>query len=394
MSSSTSANITNLFVNLTFTSSNGMITLINNINGILNIFGYQILGNYVSTLTVAMIGININTASITVNYISFQPSTYNVGNCSSYLFGNASSTTNTFNINNVAVILGNSSNILLLGSISTTSYDADFYLFGGLITYINSASIINVSNIIVDSYQKFSSSYVSQSGFLVGYVKSSLSCVIVQNVCLLQNMTSTTLKFQQFGLIGCNNGNSSIKDASVIFSVLATYFWSLGIIGAQQSLTLADVMNLKTSVNFSTISGGNIGSIIGAEYAKTCQIYNTTVYGFINSGQSSYIGGLIGVQYLNSNMTVQNTIVSQSNISGSGPVGGFAGNCLSSLRLINSKIQFVRISGFVSSVGIVVGINSNAIYSFSGSSSTSNYINGVLQSDCGALSNNWSVAGC
>ncbi|CAL6025205.1 Hypothetical_protein [Hexamita inflata] len=43
--------INNLLVNLSFASSAGNITLINNINGVFNISGYQVLGDYISTLT-------------------------------------------------------------------------------------------------------------------------------------------------------------------------------------------------------------------------------------------------------------------------------------------------------------------------------------------------------
>ncbi|CAL5977966.1 Hypothetical_protein [Hexamita inflata] len=145
-SQSASANLTNLLVNLSFAISSGNITLINNINGYLNISGYQVLGSFVSSATVSMIGINVNTAAINVNQVSFQPILYNVGNSSSYLFSNAISGC-TFMINNIAIILGNRSNFIFLGS---TSYNSYYYLFGGIIAYTQSNSQICINNI--DSY--------------------------------------------------------------------------------------------------------------------------------------------------------------------------------------------------------------------------------------------------
>ncbi|CAL6025535.1 Hypothetical_protein [Hexamita inflata] len=187
-------------------------------------------------------------------------------------------------------------------------------------------------------------------------------------------------------------GNTSIINASIIFSAQITQVWCLGIVGVLTLNLNVDVINLKTSVIFSSSSGSNIGSIIGAELAKICSIQNSSVQGNIYvTSDSNYIGGFCGSQ--NYITTIFNVIISQMNISGLTQIGGFIGQCSSNLNLINSKIFSVRLSGS-SYVGIVVGLNINGVYSFSGSSSTSNYINSVSQSDCGVLSNNWSVAGC
>ncbi|CAL6067013.1 Conserved_hypothetical protein [Hexamita inflata] len=232
--SSRSTNITNLFVCLSFAPSSGNITLINNINGVFNVSGYQVLGTYISTGAVSMIGLKIDSATVNVNQVSFKPTAFNVGNCSSYLFGNVA-TTSTIQINNFAVILGNSSNFLLLGSISTTSYSSNFYIFGGLIAFINSNSVVNINNIILDSYQRFSSEYVSYSGFLVGNSSTPGSSITIQNVCLQQNSTGSTTKFFFVGLIGQNCGHSSVRNTSVSFAVQGTYFNSFGIIGFQKA---------------------------------------------------------------------------------------------------------------------------------------------------------------
>ncbi|CAL6075746.1 Hypothetical_protein [Hexamita inflata] len=390
--STTSANVTNLFVNLSFAPSSGNISLFNNINGVFSITGYQILGSYVSTGMVAMIGVNLNTATVNVNHVSFQPNIYNVGNSSSYLFGNAITTTSRIQINSFAVVLGNSSNFLLLGSVSTTNQDTNYYLFGGLIAYIGSASTISMNNIIYDSYQRFSTNYVSKSGFLVGYLSSCSNNVKVSNICMQQNMKSTTQQFVCFGIIGWNQGNIFIENTSIIFFAQATYIYCFGIIGYQQINSLfAEVQNLKTSVSLSSISGDFVGSIFGADQATNSSVQNMIVIeGSINSG-AMHIGGFTGQLHPYVNLTIYNSTISQTTISGTTSVGGYVGICYSAFYLLNSKIQFIRIFGSAY-IGIIIGEKGNDVISFAGSSSTSNYINGAQQNNCAALSN-W-INGC
>ncbi|CAL6076178.1 Hypothetical_protein [Hexamita inflata] len=411
--SSTGANIIKLLINLSYAPSNGNITLINTINGVFNISGYQILGTYISTGTVAMIGLNIYYATIDVNQVSIKPTAFSVGNSSSYLFGNAT-TTSTIKINNFAVILGNSSEFVLLDSLSTTS--TNYYQFGGIITYINSNSVFSVNNVIFDSYQKFSTgSYVSQSGFLVGYNGKAISnSIIIQNVCMQQNIISTTT-FYYFGLIGLNIGNTSVLNVFVTFSVQGIYFYCFGIIGYQYDGSIyAEVMNLRTSVSLNTGEGYNVGSLFGWEAPQNCSIQNASIIkGEIKS--SSQVGGFFGRQYnnltminssmqymnivsnnthvggiigysLNNNATIMNSSIQQTNVSASGSnVGGFVGYCNQQLNLINSKIEFVRLlcSG---NIGIIVGQLSGSVY-FTSSSSTQIYVNNVLRSNCAVLSN-------
>ncbi|CAL6089097.1 Conserved_hypothetical protein [Hexamita inflata] len=388
-SSSTSANITNLLVNLSFAPSSGNIALINNINGVMNISGYEILGSFISTGTVAMIGINVNATTINVNQVSFQPILYNVGNSSSYFFG-ISIKTCTFTINNIAIILGNSSNFLLLGSIPSNS--SSQYQFGGIITYAQGNSIIVVNNLVLDSYQKFSTSYVEYSGFLIGYVQSSQTSVTIKNVCLQQNMTSTTIQFLRLGFIGYISGNISIQNAYVAFSVQSAKLSNFGIISYQAGSSLnAEVINLINSVNVSSSSGNHVSSIIGISEGKIFYVKNTTVVSSNIIG-SYIISGFLGSQYVTTNVSILNSTISKTNISGQTWVGGFVGHSYSTIYLINSKIQFVRLSGS-DYVGVIIGLSYGS-QSFTDSSSSSNYVKGVLQNDCAVLSNSWSVAGC
>ncbi|CAL6000042.1 Conserved_hypothetical protein [Hexamita inflata] len=395
-SSLLSANINNLLVNFSFVQSYGNITLISDINGVFNISEYQVLGTYISTQTVAMIGINVNTATINVNFVSFTPSSYNVGNCSSYLFGSAITGSSTFVIYNLAIMVGNSSNYLVLGSIASSSPIQ--YMFGGIIVYINTASFINVNNIIIDSYQKFSTNYVSYSGFLVGYIQSTSSRIMINNMCLQQNMMSSTLKFSQFGIIGHTLGNTSIQNMSITFSVQGVCFQNFGIVGYQSNYQ-SEVINLMTSVNIKSDNGfATIGSVFGQDNAKNCSVLNTCILGGnINPGSTQNVGGFIGLQS-NANTTIQNSSITNTNISSTyagadSDVGGIVGECSNSkLFLTNMKIQLVRL--IASSSGVVVGRDTNGIYSFVNSLAIQNYINNVKQNECANLSNFRSVSGC
>ncbi|CAL6004932.1 Hypothetical_protein [Hexamita inflata] len=170
----------------------------------------------------------------------------------------------------------------------------------------------------------------------------------------------------------------------VSFSIQGAYFWCFGIIGLQDVGSIyAEIVNIRTSVNVSSDSGSQIGSLFGYEYARNCSVQNTSVVGGnINSKNlnTTWVGGFIGLQ--DNNLTIINSSLQLTNITGYTYVGGFVGYCFQSLYLINSKIQQVRLSG--SSVGIVT--SSGSVY-LTNSSSTQIFVNGVLKSDCAVLSN-------
>ncbi|CAL6051385.1 PGF-pre-PGF_domain-containing protein [Hexamita inflata] len=449
-SSSSIVSINNLLVNLSFVPSNGNITLIRKIQGKCNIQGYQIEGTYMSTAIVAMVGLDVDAAVIKANQISFQPSVYNVGNGSSYLFSNVSTGKRTISqivIINLAVIIGSESNIVHLGSIQSTIFEK--YIFGGIIAHAKSTSTVIINNAVLDINLYFSTRYINSTGGLVGYVQSSSSSITLQKICLQQNVTSTTTEFNIFGLLGDNNGEIFILNASITFSVQGGFLQSVGIIGIQASL-YAEVINVRIFVNVNTASGAGFGSIFGYEDAKNCSIYNTSIVGG-NISSGSNAGGFIGFQNPNVNVTIldcvisqitvyglswvggfigqnsnatiinssinqsnisgtesvggiigyqfmaaiiQNFTISQTNISGSGAVGGFAGQSVSAIYLSNSKIQFVHLTCANSSFGIVVGFNDGGTQIVSSSSSASNYINSILYKNCLELLSEWSAAGC
>ncbi|CAL6005134.1 Hypothetical_protein [Hexamita inflata] len=416
---STDASITNLLVNLSFALSNGNITLVGVVSGTFSMNGYQVLGSYTFTQKVAMIGLKATSATINLNQISFRPSVYQVGNGSSYLFGGDSQTVSTFVINNLAIILGNSSNFLGLSSLSSSKIN--LYIFGGIVAYIEEASSISVNNVVFDSYQQVSTEYVQNSGFLVGYLQSASSCVSFTNVCLQQNMTSATQEFWYFGLVGNSRGINLIKNASIQFQVQGAYINCFGIIGLQQNAIKTEVVNVRTTLTLSPSDGGFTGAVFGLDAALNTTILNTTVLGSISSG--STVGGFTGQYDTLSNLTIVDSVVS-ANISASGQnvggfigqqnsnvfiissavqvayissagqnIGGFIGQCSQAFHLTSSKIQQSLFSGY-SNLGVVVGVIGGGTFQFTNSFSKQNYVNRELQTDCGTLLNSWSVSGC
>ncbi|CAL6051389.1 Hypothetical_protein [Hexamita inflata] len=442
----TSAVISNLQVNLSFAPSSGIITLIASINGVFNMTNYHVLGTYCSTLTVAMISLNIISAA-NVNQVSFKPSTFNVGSSSSYLFSQVSG---SLIVNNLAVVIGNRSNYLLLSQIETTDKSSNYYRFGGIAANINSASNITVNYAIYDCYQQVSTTYVSYSGFLIGNSQSQNTTLL--NICFKQSLISATTQFNMFGLVGNNYYNIFIINASVTLFLNGADIFSSGFIGLQLNSFYAKAINLKTSLTIISSSGQYIASFIGQGRAANCFITNSTVQTADLAVNAHSVAGLIGYQSVitGTNTTITNSSVSNSNISGKGNVGGFIGHqaqnftilnstinkvniqgtyavagvssnqgwnatlidvlvlnmnisglesvggligfCQSTLQVTNTRIQAVRIYG-TNKLGIVAGENAQGTFNIFSSTSASNFIQDVAQTNC-ALTNQWSPAQC
>ncbi|CAL6115738.1 Hypothetical_protein [Hexamita inflata] len=205
-------------------------------------------------------------------------------------------------------------------------------------------------------------------------------------------MASTSQQIYYLGIIGWNSGNISMQNVYATIQVQGTYFNCFAIIGLQATNShYAELINLNTSISFSSVSGFYVGSIIGADITDNCYILNTTIVGGNIRSGSNFVGGFCGVVQSGVNLIIQNSTIQKLNISGA-YLGGFVGVCQSSLQVINSKIQFVRLSG--SNIGIVVGESQNGVYSIRGSTSILNYINNELIHDCSYLSNVWSYVGC
>ncbi|CAL5992375.1 Conserved_hypothetical protein [Hexamita inflata] len=443
--SSTNVNINNLLINLSFAMSSGNITLINSISGLLNVTGYRILGVYQSTSAITMLGIIASSVTANLIQVSFQPNIYNIGNYSSYLFGVIYKSAVTFT--NIVVNLGNSSIYQTITQVASTT--SILYQYGGITCYVN-ISTVNINNFLSDSYQKFSTSYVSNSDMLIGNISVN-SIIVISNVCMQQKITSSYV-FNSFGLVGLSFGNTQLNQLSMSLSVQGDVT-NFGIIGYQFLDSIySEIKNVRTSVN---ITQGSlcVAALFGFQGAKTSSIQNAVL---INSNivcSSIYVGGIIG--NASGNITIQNSSTILTNIKGSGFVGGFIGyqysytiisnssiqqtsvSCLqnfvggftgivsNTIQLLNSKLYQTNISASISYSGGLLGTsfaylitiqsssiqqvrvsigssteigivcyNSGATFAITNSFSSGNFVNNVLQSNCASFTNNWSLLQC
>ncbi|CAL5972927.1 Hypothetical_protein [Hexamita inflata] len=392
LDSSTSVNIVNLLVNLSFTLSDGNIALINNIAGVLNVSGYQICGQYQSTSTVAMIGRSVSLTTLYIKLVSFSPDVYNVGSQSSYLISNAADS--ILNIDGVAIILGNATYYQ-----NATQSSADYY-FGGIVTNIaGGTSVANIKNVIVNSYQYYNTNQLMNFGFIVGTIQQATQVIKISNICFQQTVDCmSSPQFTYAGLIGQSQGTLSLQSCNVLlFFVSIVQLNYFGIIGMQNSnAPITEIINMKASLNVSSSTNRYAGVLIGYQTSKNCTILNVSVS---NSSISSglYVGGIIG--YVSSvNQTIINTTVFQSNISGlTTYVGGFIGQCQSTKLIITSSvIQSVRLTG-TTQLGLIIGGQSGTalVQTITTSLSTgSNFVNGVSQANCASFTSALLQKGC
>ncbi|CAL6012357.1 Hypothetical_protein [Hexamita inflata] len=358
MEQSTRSNITNLLVNMSFASTYSQISLINQIGGSTNVTWYQVYGFYQSTSTVSLVGLSANTAKVSINQVSFKPSVFNVGNCSSYLISSVDQS--QVSINNIAIILGNNTNSQVLGSLQSTS--SIFYQFGGIITNVLSGSTVFINNILLDGYYQFNTSFVNNSGVLVGFVQLNTSIVDIMNVCMNQKVKSPS-QFTNYGLCGYNNGDLSLQLSSVTFYIQGTSLKWFGLVGYQSSDSPhADAINLRISVKtgVDSSSGDTVGALFGGQNARNCSVQNSII---VDSNISSKyrVGGYIGFskdQKLSINTTIQNSSISLSNITGYTSTGGFIGSSDSysssyNMTILNSTVQTSNINGINGTGGYI-----------------------------------------
>ncbi|CAL5979532.1 Hypothetical_protein [Hexamita inflata] len=433
-SASSSASINNLLVNLSFAMSQGNITLIGSVCGVMNITGYQILGVYQSTSCMAMITLTMTSATLNVTQLNFMPSEYNSGNSSSYTLSSVSSSTVSFS--SVSVVLGNETYSQVANSIASAA--GMQYQFGGIINVLNNSNI-SVIRIIYDSKQIFNSQCIKDYGLILGQTQQTLNQLVLQSICVSQNISQVTYIWIT-GLIGQFSGNYSIQQASVSIEIQGTYVSYFGVVAGVQTTQCvnAEVINfrsmLNTIVDLSNLSSTNnniVSGFFGYQYALNCSVQNSTVltsnitaqyhaggfcgyayltnFSILNStvlnssikSSQNYTGGFVGRSF-NFNFSLINSSIIHCNISSQQySAGGYIGQMYSSQIYISfSTIQNVRISS-PNYVGIVLGcdngltLSGSNTYSIVNSQSFGyNYINGVIQTNCVSFSNAWSQYQC
>ncbi|CAL6020538.1 Conserved_hypothetical protein [Hexamita inflata] len=388
---SSNANITNFLVNLSFTMSQSGIVLINSLTNNLILTNYQILGIYQSKSTVAFISVLVSSASISITNLNAMPEIFNVGNSSSFLFGSVS--TSVVLVNEVAIVIGQ--NAVVLTQIFSTSLNR-FY-FGGIIVQATKTAL-TINNLISSTNFTCSTSYVKQFGYLVGQAVQSENNITISSVCFKGQLAGSIQQLINAGLIGYQEGNVSMSQASIFLTVQSVYLQSFGIIGYVSANCALLELN-KMSSQFVTLveasSYAGVSALIGWQLSKNCSILNSLVHECNLSSQFN-VGGLVGdskslvLQILNA--TVRNSNVTSFSYG----CGGFIGLAMNTKLTIRDSCLFgVRIVSPNGDYGMVLNNKGGNVFDVQNSgSSGQNYINNVLQAVCTSFTNVASVTGC
>ncbi|CAL6088295.1 Hypothetical_protein [Hexamita inflata] len=176
------------------------------------------------------------------------------------------------------------------------------------------------------------------------------------------------------------------------------YLKRCGIIGyATQYSLLTKIIDIKTQTIFvftGSSSYGDIGGLLGYLFVQNVLIQNAVVIYSNENMKSDYSsGGLIGFTDINI-IAIIDTQIMNSIICALNFAGGFIGTShASQINITSSTIYQTKIFGNV--MGIVVGQNvTHGIFNIQFTNSIQIYINSILQSDCGSLSNAWSITQC
>ncbi|CAL6081618.1 Conserved_hypothetical protein [Hexamita inflata] len=344
----TSANINNLLVNLSFALSSGNITLISALSGVINITGYQVLGVYQSTKCIAMITFTVASSSkLKISNVTFKPNSYNIGNASSYFLIQVVGSNIVYN--NISVILGSISQFQTLVTISST--DSQKFQFGGLISIYDdfAATTLIITNLLYNNFQSLKTDYVFQLGFILGaqstYASNNAN---ISSLCILQNLSSTSLKWITVGLIAGLSGQLNMNQSSIILTTQSYYdqMNSFGVFGVLGELSgYSELFNLLISMNVQ-VNAAKIGyfGFIGINQGTLTTFKNSLFknYNFTTQSQAGILCSDWNVQ----TSSVINTTVESCNIVAGGSVGGFFAHGWSvwSNTVLNSTIKNINIT--------------------------------------------------
>ncbi|CAL6024272.1 Conserved_hypothetical protein [Hexamita inflata] len=374
--SSENTNINNLLINLTFIRSQGNITLINSISGVVHINGYQILGSYESSGTVTLLTYKLNQSNTIINNVNFIPILYNVGNLSSYLISNIDQ--NQINFNNISVMIGNSSYLPICNSI--VSNGTNNYRFGGLINMITNTNI-SLKTLIFDSYLTQSTKQSLYNGLLFGEADKTNS-INIEKICQFTQFEMTTTSFGCFGLVGTVQGNFSLQQCQLHIILTNGTLENVGVVGYLQSQAFAIFNAISDSF-------GKLG-LLGYAYKSVSTFRNV----LLNNSkiQSQYsTGGFVG-QLWSATIQIENGTIQFSNISATkSGSAALVGNALGSSSISTTLLELKNISILSSTaVGYILGANQGqTTFKVQGKTTGANFINGVSQINCAAFTQNW-----
>ncbi|CAL6064101.1 Hypothetical_protein [Hexamita inflata] len=160
---------------------------------------------------------------------------------------------------------------------------------------------------------------------------------------------------------------------------------------------------MRTTINTFTYSSGfSLAVIVGMINSNQCQVINTVVNNsnITSAGQSAGIFGLTnGNLSIQTQITIQNVIIGNSIFISSDFFGLAAGFIAqpsgSNISITNSAIQNIQVLGNAVAFFIIDSQNMNNIFSVSSCQTIgNNYMNAVIQSNCGTVTNLIIPKGC
>ncbi|CAL6076200.1 Hypothetical_protein [Hexamita inflata] len=268
----TVTNITNLLLNINMNpSSAGIISLINVVNGKLIVKGYQILGSYSSTNTIALCIKTVKAQStVLFSYINIMPYVFNCGNVSSYLIQYVSMS--SINIQKVSIQVGDILEYNIISNINTNQ--TNYLLFGGLIAYTNTSqvNIIDVSSQILEYYNIL---FSGNTGQILGYTNTSVTqfnSICVQN----QISANQDTQFTVFGIIGLHTGSLTINQLSAIYVMDQGVFNYAGVLGNVKGDS-ANLLNTEIEMQISSNLGAYVAALCGVLWCSKISIVNASI---------------------------------------------------------------------------------------------------------------------
>ncbi|CAL6108972.1 Hypothetical_protein [Hexamita inflata] len=389
-----SANINNLILHIVVTLSQGNISLINELNGVVNLTSYQILGEYQSMGVVALIGISIVQTNLNINSLTFTPNSYNVGNYSSFFISFINMSTVKFN--QVAIKLGNSTSYMISNEVqpNTQYYGYDTYVFGGLVMQSVHTSV-HIQNLIYDCKVIFQVLSISDSGLLIGSIYNKTLPVQIQNLCFQHLQNSSTTGTSNFGLIGSMDAQLSFQHSSILLYIKCDWASTFGIIAYQNtSCVTTELSDLR--INTVIQSSGwsiQVSSVLGTSYCQNILLQNIVVNG--SNIRAKYFAGILVAGAQNNIAQIINSSIIKSNTSADSKCGGLFGT-VSHVTIViqNIIIESMRIS-CTDIRGIIVGEFESGSFNIQNSKSIgSNYINDIPLTNCLNFLNSWSITQC
>ncbi|CAL6112111.1 Conserved_hypothetical protein [Hexamita inflata] len=349
----TQSNITNLQVNVQVSSnSQGAISLINTLDGQVDIKGYQILGTYFSKSTIAM-GIRnvLKDSSVCFNYIQINPKQFTVGNETSLLI----SVINGGNVqmSHISITIGNQleENIFCDTTITTTSTNPMRY--GGIITIMNN-SVSKIFDLSINMFEKVTTQFINKSGQLLGYVNSSKTQLFM--ICISENIQSNSNStFYMFGVIGYHSGDFQLNQLSAEYIMNYGIYSVFGLLGFVNG-TSANLINMLVSVQTGQNKGVQAAAVASILGADTQYIQNISVYNSYITAQS--LVGLVASCIYQGNVQQINVVSSYicaASLNYSALAGSIFGETVDTIQLQTSIVNNITVASYSTQTWAISG---------------------------------------